>query len=139
MKKDKLKKLSLIAGIVFFAVLAFLTYFSGTIDTMLLPKVKTTEVIRGTLVEEENPNPNDDKFLVPISAVSGYGNSGVVYVLSKDYSGNGHIVNEVNIQILGSDEMYYEVTSSNLYGGNQVVYRTSKSIADGDRVYLEEG
>lgn len=123
----------------FFALLLFLTYFSGTIDTMLLPKVKTAEVIRGTLVEEEHSNPNDNRFLVPISAVTGFGNSGVVYVVSMNYDGTGHVVNEVNINILASDEMYYEVTSSELYGGNQVVYRTSKSISDGDRVYVEEG
>lgn len=139
MKKDKLKKLSLCIGVVFFALLLFLTYFSSTIDTMLLPKVKTAEVIRGTLVEEEHANPNDDIFLVPISAVSGFGDSGVVYVLSKNYDGSGHIVKVVSVYILDSDEMYYEVTSSELYGGNQVVYRTSKSISDGDRVYLEEG
>lgn len=137
MKKDKLKKISLRVGIAFFLLLLFLTYFSSTIDTMLLPKVKTTEVIRGTLVKEENPNPNDDKFLIPISAVSDFGGSGSVYILNYTYE--GYRVNEIGVKILRSDEMYYEVTSSELYGGNQVVYRTSKSIADGDRVYLEEG
>ena len=136
MKKDKLKTISLRVGILFFILLVLLTYFSSTIDNMLLPKVKTTEVIRGTLVKEENPNPNDDKFLIPISAVSGFGGGGSVYILNKSYE--GYIVNAVEIQILGSNEMYYEVTSSELYGGNQVVYKASKSIADGDRVYPEE-
>lgn len=139
MKNDKLKKWSLRIGVVFFALLLFLTYFSGTIDTMLLPKVKTAEVIRGTLVEQENPTPHDNRFLVPISSVTGFGDSGVVYVVSLNYDGTGHVVNTVNVQILDSDEMYYEVTASDLYGGNQVVYRTSKAISDGDRVYLEEG
>lgn len=136
MKNDKLKKICFRIGIAFFLALLFLTYFSSTIDTMLLPKVKTAEVIRGTLVEEENPNPNDDKFLVPISAVSGFGDSGTVYLLTNY---DGYRVNEVSVQILNSDGMYYEVASAGLYGGNQIVYSASKSISDGDRVCLEEG
>ncbi|MBQ2687504.1 MAG: hypothetical protein IJF52_02605 [Clostridia bacterium] len=135
MKTDKLKIISLRVGLIFFIILIFLTYFSSTIDNMLLPKVKTTEVIRGTLVKEENPNPNDNKFLIPISAVSGFGGS--VFVLNR--VNDDYIVNEVNISILASDEMYYEVSSFELYGGNKIVYKTSKSISDGDRVYLEEG
>lgn len=44
MKKEKLKKYSIRFGVAFFIVLAFLTYFSSTIDNMLLPQVKVTQI-----------------------------------------------------------------------------------------------
>ena len=44
MKKDKLKKYALRFGIAFLIALALLTYFSTTIDNILLPQVKVTEV-----------------------------------------------------------------------------------------------
>lgn len=136
MKKDKIKKYSIRFAIVFFIVLALLTYFSDTIDTMLLPKVKTTEVISGTLVETTNPN--DNKYLIPISAVSGFGEDASVFVV-KPYNENGdYKVYSETIHITDQDEMYCEVTADNLYGGMQIVYSTSKSISNGDRIYVEE-
>lgn len=137
MKKDKLKKYSVRFAIIFFIVLALLTYFSDTIDTMLLPKVKTTEVISGTLTKSNNPNEN--KYLIPLSAVSGFGEDTSVFVV-QPYNENGdYKVCSENIHIINQDEMYCEVTSNNLYGGLQIVYSTSKSISNGDRVYVEEG
>ena len=44
MKKDKLKSVVLKFSIVFFIVIALLTYFSKTINNMLLPKVKVVSV-----------------------------------------------------------------------------------------------
>ncbi len=40
MKKDKLKSVVLKFSIVFFIVIALLTYFSKTINNMILPKFK---------------------------------------------------------------------------------------------------
>lgn len=47
--RKTIQKLAIRFGIVFFGILALLTYFSGTIDRMLLPKVSVTEVRSGTL------------------------------------------------------------------------------------------
>lgn len=136
MKKDKLKKYSVRFAIAFFMVIALLTYFSDTIDTMLLPKVKTTEVISGVL--DDSNNSNESKYLIPLSAVSGFGDNACIYYLEK-YNDNGdYKVYSENIEITNQDEMYYEVTANNLYGGMQIVYSTSKSISSGDRVYVEE-
>lgn len=136
MKKDKVKKISLVAFIVFLLGMLFLTYFSGTIDAMLIPNVKTTEVIRGVLTEEGFKYSQEDRFLVPIKAVSGFGSSGTVFVTSS--YGGSYYVNEVSVQILGDDGMYYEVVSSGLNGGNHVVYSASKNISSGDRVFVVE-
>lgn len=136
MKKDKLKKYSIRFAIVFFLVIALLTYFSDTIDTMLLPKVKTTEVISGTLVETTNPN--DDKYLVPLSAISGFGEDASVFVVQQDNEKDDNKVHSESVYITNQDEMYCEVTADNLYAGMQIVYSTSKSISNGDRVYVEE-
>ena len=136
MKKDKLKNYSVRFAIAFFIAIALLTYFSDTIDTMLLPKVKTTEVISGAL--DDSNNPNESKYLIPLSAVSGFGDNASIYYLEK-YNDNGdYKVYSENIEITNQDEMYCEVTANNLYGGMQIVYSTSKSISSGDRVYVEE-
>lgn len=136
MKKNKMKKASLILGVLFLLTLLFLTYFSGTIDAMLLPNVKTTEVIRGVLTEEGFEYSQQDRFLVPIKAVRGFGDFGTVFV--TNWVGSSYYVNEVSVQIIGDDGMYYEVVSSGLFGGNHVVYSASKSIENGDRVFVLE-
>lgn len=135
MKKDKIKKLSLVAGIVFFLVVLFLTYFSSTIDAMLIPNVKTTEVVRASL-EEENVYNREDRFIIPIKAVSGFGDTGTVFVIN--WIDGAYYANEMTVQIIGSDGMYYEVFASGLHGGNRIIYSTSKSLTDGDRVYVVE-
>ena len=136
MKKDKLKKYSVRFAIAFFMVIALLTYFSDTVDTMLLPKVKTTEVISGAL--DDSNNPNENKYLIPLSAVSGFGDNACIYYLEKYNDNRDYKVHSENIEIINQDEMYCEVTANNLYGGMQIVYSTSKSISSGDRVYVEE-
>ena len=136
MKKDKLKKYSVRFAIVFFLALALLTYFSDTIDTMLLPKVKTTAVITGTLSEDENPNTT--AYLIPLSAISGFGDGASVYVLSPFKNNKDYTVSQVSVNIATQDEMYAEVHSSTLYGGTMIVYDSTKEIFDGNRVYVEE-
>lgn len=138
MKKDKIKKISLILGVVFFLVLLFLTYFSSTIDAMLVPNVKVTEVIRIDPESEHGIYHHEDRFLVPIKAVSGFGDYGTVFVINSNLGDDKCYVNEVGIQILSDDGMYYEVTSSSLSGGSRVVYNTSKDLQSGDRVYVLE-
>ena len=109
MKKDKLKSVVLKFSIVFFIVIALLTYFSKTINNMLLPKVK----------------------------VDGEGNTGIVFVINKTENGDA-TVEEVSVDICNSDELYCEVTSDSLFGDSQVVYKTTKSIENGSSVYIEE-
>ncbi len=138
MKKDKIKKISLILGVVFFLVLLFLTYFSSTIDAMLIPNVKVTEVIRIDPESEHGIYHHEDRFLVPIKAVSGFGDYGTVFVVNSNLGDDKCYVKEVGIQIISDDGMYYEVTSSSLSGGSRVVYNTSKDLQSGDRVYVLE-
>lgn len=136
MKKDKLKKHSIHFAVIFFLVIALLTYLSDTIDTMLLPKVKTTEIISGALVETTNPN--EDKYLVPLSAISGFGEDACVFVVQQYNEKGDNKVRSESVYITNQDEMYCEVTADNLYAGMKIVYNTSKSINNGDRVYVEE-
>lgn len=137
MKKDKIKKFSLIFGVVFFLLLLFLTYFSSTIDKMLIPNVKTTEVVRASLSEEGMMYSQEDRFLVPVKAVSDFGDNSTVYTVN--WVDGDYYVGVADIQIIDTDGMYYEVTSSGLYGGNRIIYSTSKSLQSGDRVYVVEG
>lgn len=134
MKKDKLKKYSIRFGVAFFIVLAFLTYFSSTIDNMLLPQVKVSDVAYGTINGEQS---QDDRYLIPISAVIAMGDTGSVFVTRTDES-NKTTVNEATVNLKNSDDLYYEVTSDEMYSGMKVVYSTSKSISNGDRVYIVE-
>lgn len=134
MKKDKLKKFSLRFGVAFLIVIALLTYFSDTIDNMLLPKVKVTDVIYGTL---DGMPTGEDKYLVPLSAVADMGEEGWVFTAVTDEKGNT-VVSQINVNITDSDDLYYEVTSDILYSTDKVVYSISKDIAHGDRVYIEE-
>lgn len=134
MKKDKLKKYSIRFGVAFFIVLAFLTYFSSTIDNMLLPQVKVSDVAYGTINGEQS---QDDRYLIPISAVDATGNTGTVFVAKTDEN-NKTTVSEVTVDIKNSDDLYYEVTSDSMYSGMEVVYSTSKNIANGDRVHIAE-
>lgn len=136
MKKDKVKKISLIAFIVFLSGMLFLTYFSGTIDAMLLPNVKTTEVIRVESNEEGNYYNQGNSFLVPVKAVSDFGGNATVYVVN--WLDGNYYANAVNVTVLDTDGMYYEVDSSALNGGIRVVYNTSKPLTSGDRVYVVE-
>ncbi len=137
MKKDKIKRISLIAFIVFFLVVLFLTYFSSTIDAMLIPNVKTTEVVRASLTEENHYYNQEDRFIIPIKAVNGFGDIGTIFVIS--WIDGAYYANERTVQIIGSDGMYYEVYAAGVNGGNRVIYSTSKSLTDGDRVYVVEG
>lgn len=134
MKKDKLKKYSIRFGITFLIVIAFLTYFSGTIDNMLLPQVKVSDVAYGTINGEQS---RDDRYLIPLSAVDATGNTGTVFVAKTDEN-NKTTVSEVTVDIKNSDDLYYEVTSDSMYSGMEVVYSTSKNIANGDRVHIAE-
>lgn len=134
MKKEKLKKYSIRFGVAFFIVLAFLTYFSSTIDNMLLPQVKVTQISYGTIDGNQS---SDDRYLIPISAVIAMGDTGSVFVTRTDEN-NKTTVSEATINIENSDDLYYEVTSDDIYGGIEVVYSTSKSISNGDRVHIAE-
>ena len=134
MKKDKLKKYSIRFGITFLIVIAFLTYFSGTIDNMLLLQVKVSDVTYGTINGEQS---RDDRYLIPISAVIAMGDTGSVFVTRTDEN-NKTTVNEATVNLKNSDDLYYEVTSDEMYSGMKVVYSTSKSISNGDRVYIVE-
>lgn len=134
MKKDKLKKYSIRFGITFLIVIAFLTYFSSTIDNMLLPQVKVTQISYGTVDGEQS---RDDRYLIPISAVTVMGDTGSVFVTRTDEN-NKTTVSEAIVNIKNSDDLYYEVTSDDIYGGTEVVYSTSKSISSGDRVHIAE-
>lgn len=136
MKESKLKKYSIRAGIVFLITLALLTYLSGTIDNMLLPKVKTSDVIVGTLSGESGGDMKT-KYLLPLSSVDSFGDSGIVFVIDP-YNTDKTTVSEISVTITGQDDLYYEVTSNSLFSDMAVVYKTSKSISDGDRVYIEE-
>lgn len=133
-EKDKLKKYALRFGIAFLIALALLTYFSTTIDNILLPQVKVTEVTYGTIDGEQSV---DDRYLLPLSAVDATGNTGTVFVAKTDEN-NKTTVSEVTVDIKNSDDLYYEVTSDSMYSGMEVVYSTSKNIANGDRVHIAE-
>ena len=134
MKKEKLKKYSIRFGVAFFIVLAFLTYFSSKIDNMLLPQVKVTQISYGTIDGNQS---SDDRYLIPISAVIAMGDTGSVFVTRTDEN-NKTTVSEATVNIENSDDLYYEVTSDDIYGGIEVVYSTSKSISNGDRVHIAE-
>lgn len=134
MKKEKLKKYSIRFGVAFFIVLAFLTYFSSTIDNMLLPQVKVTQISYGTIDGNQS---SDDRYLIPISAVIAMGDTSSVFVTRTDEN-NKTTVSEATVNIENSDDLYYEVTSDDIYGGIEVVYSTSKSISNGDRVHIVE-
>lgn len=134
MKKDKLKKYSIRFGTVFLIVLAVLTYFSSTIDNMLLPQVKVTQTSYGTIAGVQS---SDDRYLIPISAVTDMGGTGSVFYIRTDEN-NKTTVSEATVNIENSDDLYYEVTSDDMYGGMEIVYSTSKSISNGDRVYIVE-
>lgn len=134
MKKDKLKKYSIRFGTVFLIVLAVLTYFSSTIDNMLLPQVKVTQTSYGTI---DGVQSSDDRYLIPVSAVTDMGGTGLVFYIRTDEN-NKTTVSEATVNIENSDDLYYEVTFDDMYGGMEIVYSTSKSISNGDRVYIVE-
>lgn len=133
---NKLKKYSVRFGIAFLLVIAFLTYFSDTIDYMLLPKVKVAIVEMGS-IEGATTVGMKQKYLVPLSAVIPMGEDGSVFVVQTDFDGDA-VVEEMNVKITNSDDLYYEVISDKLYSGMEAVYSTSKPISYGDRVYVEE-
>ena len=133
MKQDKLKRTVIIFGIVFLIVMLFLTYFSKTIDNLLLPKVKISDVTTGSL--SEYPDNMHTHYLLPLSSVV---SEEVVYIINTDENGNV-TVSSVSVAVCDSDDLYYEVTSDSLFSDMQVVYMTSKEISDGDIVYIEEG
>lgn len=137
MNVDKFKRIILKTGIVFFAFLGILTYFSKTIDNMLLPRVKTTVIETGRIDEAVNTSDMKTHYLLPLSSVDVTGDQGTVYVIN--YSEDSNItVKEQIVRICNSDDFYCEVTSDSLYGEELIVYQTSKNISDGCRVYLEE-
>lgn len=134
-KVNRLKKYSLRFGIVFFIVLLFLTYFSATIENMLLPQVKTTDVMPGRIGEDDGNMTT--KYLLPISSVIPNGENGTVFVVQKDENGKT-VAKEVLVDIKNSDDFYYEVTSKSLFSDMKVIYETTKDLINGGRVNIEE-
>ena len=130
-----MKKYIIRFAIVFFIVIALLTYFSKTIDSFLLPQVKVTALETGTLNEQSSSNDMKTHYLLPLSSVTSFGSDGTVFVLQTEESDT---VTEVSVTIHDSDDFYYEVTSDDLYSEMRVVYSVSKLITNGDRVYVEE-
>lgn len=122
-------------AIIFFIVIALLTYFSKTIDSFLLPQVKVTSLETGMLNEQSASNDMKTHYLIPLSSVTSFGSDGTVFVLQTEESDT---VTEVSVTIHDSDDFYYEVTSDDLYSEMRVVYSVSKPIANGDKVYVEE-
>lgn len=86
--------------------------------------MKVTEVTNGTIDSESS---NDDKYLIPLSAVTAMGNKGLLFVTKTDEN-NKTTVSEVTVNITGSDDLYYEVISDQMYDGIEVVYSTSKAF-----------
>ncbi|MCH5303548.1 MAG: hypothetical protein J1E41_01680 [Ruminococcus sp.] len=137
--RKKLKKIAITTAVVFFAVVAILTYFSETIDRMLLPQVKTCEAVLSDLKGNTRIY---NKYLVPKSVLTVEGDTGTFYYAHRinDDSDEAYVY-QMDVVITGSDELYYEVSNG---GGDffttslQLVYSTSKSISDGDRVYVVE-
>lgn len=93
-------------AIVFFIVIALLTYFSKTIDNFLLPQVKVTNLETGTLNEQSASNDMKTHYLIPLSSVTSYGSDGTVFVLQTEESDT---VTEVSVTIYDSDDFYYYV------------------------------
>lgn len=134
-KVNRLKKYSLRFGIVFFIVLLFLTYFSATIENMLLPQVKTTDVMPGRIGEDDGSMTT--KYLLPVSSVISNGENGTVFVVQKDENGKT-VAKEVLVDIKNSDDFYYEVTSKSLFSDMEVIYETTKDLINSGRVNIEE-
>ena len=101
MKKDKLKSVVLKFSIVFFIVIALLTYFSKTINNMLLPKVKVVSVQTGVIDDTAGSNDMKTHYLLPVSSVDGAGNTGIVFVINKTENGDA-TVEEVSVDICNS-------------------------------------
>ena len=117
MKKEKLKKYSIRFGVAFFIVLAFLTYFSSTIDNMLLPQVKVTQISYGTIDGNQS---SDDRYLIPISAVIAMGDTGSVFVTRTDEN-NKTTVSEATVNIENSDVLHFQ-TRLNIYHKKNINY-----------------
>ena len=112
-------------AIIFFIVIALLTYFSKTIDSFLLPQVKVTNLETGALNEQSASNDMKTHYLIPLSSVTSFGSDGTVFVLQTEESDT---VTEVSVTIHDSDDFYYEVTSDDLYSEMRVVYSVSSII-----------
>jgi len=63
-------------AIIFFIVIALLTYFSKTIDNFLLPQVKVTNLETGSLNEQSASNDMKTHYLIPLSSVTSFGSDG---------------------------------------------------------------
>ncbi len=130
----KRKKIISIIAVLFIAAIVLLTFFSKTIDNMLLPQVKTCDAILGDM---EGENIHSISFLVPKSAVIFRGDETVVYVVNT--VDDETRVFEQAVTIEDSDEIYYLITGD--YGVNttaKVVYSTSKPLSDNERVFIAE-
>lgn len=137
--RKKIKKITVVFAVVFFSLVAVLTYFSDTIDRMLLPQVKTCEAVLSDLKGNTRIY---NKYLIPKSVITVDGDTGTVYYAQRiTDSGDEAYVYELQVSITGSDELYYEVSNSNgdmFTTSLQLIYSTSKNISDGDRVYIVE-
>ncbi len=133
----KLKKITIIFGIIFFLILGLLTYFSNTIDHMLLPQVKVSQIIFGDL---QGFTSNDNVFLIPKSAVIQTGDTGTIFVADGYGEFETTTVSEYGVTIQGSNEFYFQVENNEISSSMQAIYSTSKEIKAGDRVFIvEEG
>lgn len=131
----KLRKALVIFGIVFFAVIGLLTYFSSTIKYMLLPRISVTYIDGGKL-SESSPD-ESGVYLVPINAITDTGDTAVLFVFHSEDGSIGY-VEEVSANIRDKNDMYYEVKMDPIFSSYPVVYETSKDLSSGAQAVLED-
>lgn len=128
----KYQKNIIIIGVVFLVIVGLLTYFSSTIDRMLLPQVKVSEPV---LSDIEGNTYFINKYLIPKTALT---EDGTVYVVYKDDFSDVGTVDEISVQVNAEDDIYYEIQSDHINISQSVIYAASKEFEVGGRVYIAE-
>lgn len=133
-KKSKLKKAIIIFGITFLAVVAVLTYFAGTIEYMLLPRVSVANIESGQISGE--PVTEQGVCLVPNMSVVESDGIAYIFILYQREDNTAYI-EEVNVQVRDRNNMYCEIKLDPTFTSYSVVYETSRDLVNGDKVVVE--
>lgn len=133
--RNKLRKFSIIFGIIFFAVVAVLTYSANAIEHMMLPRVSVADINSGTIADATQTP--EDIFLIPISSVIEDDSGTYVNVVrfDKENTGTAH---KAYVDILDNNDIYYEVQMNGIYAMYSVIYEWSRDLEENEVVVVEE-
>lgn len=130
---SKFKKFVIVFALVFFLIIAGLTYFSSKVDSLVYPVVTCATPSKGSLDPRESALFGQISTVVPTSSIE----DGYMWYVQKNPKGE-YYVHKMEVTVIEQTAVYtrLEDTFSSI---SLVVCESNKELHDGERVLVKAG